>query len=78
MTKPRMSIGLFLSLIVVAAAAIWLTMPASHAAPTGADLAAGVDCGKHHCNASQICCPSCTGGEPRCSTGPRCPECAPR
>ena len=77
MTKRRMSIGLLLSFLVVAAAAIWLTVPASSAAPAGADVAAGVDCGKHHCNAGQICCPSCTGGEPRCSNT-RCPECAPR
>lgn len=78
MSKRRTSIGLFLSLSVVAAMAIWLTMPASSAATTGLDPSPGVTCGKHHCSPNQICCPSCNGGEPRCSSGPRCPECAPR
>ena len=41
MTKRRMSIGLFLSFLVVATAAIWLTVPAGNAAPAGADVSIG-------------------------------------
>jgi len=41
MTKRRMSIGLFLSFLAVATAAIWLTVPAGNAAPAGADVSIG-------------------------------------
>ena len=77
MSKRRMVIGLFLVVLAVAAA-MWLKTPATHAATNGPEPAAGLICGKHHCSTNQICCPSCTTGELRCSTGPRCPECAPR
>ena len=64
-------------LIVAAAAAAWMAVPASHA-PAPAAQTEGVTCGTHQCSANKICCPSCATGEPRCTTGPRCPECAPR
>ena len=76
MSKRWMSIGMFFVLIAVAA--IWMRMPATHAATPGAEPAAGITCGSHHCAPGKICCPNCATGEPQCSNGPRCPECAPR
>jgi hypothetical protein len=64
-------------LIVAAAAAAWMAVPASHA-PANAMQTEGITCGTHHCGPNSICCPSCTTGELRCTNGPRCHECAPQ
>jgi hypothetical protein len=59
-----------------AAAGSWSYSLSSHRSSPIA--APEVTCGTKHCGPNSICCPSCTTGELRCSSGPRCPECAPR
>jgi hypothetical protein len=73
-----MSKGWAVAVLFVAGAAAgsWSYSISSHRAP--ASPAPEVTCGTKHCNQNAICCPSCATGELRCSSGPRCPECAPR
>ena len=65
-------------MVVAAAAAAWMVVPTSHNGPPSPIHAEGTTCGTHHCSPNAICCPSCATGQLRCSSGPRCPECAPR
>jgi len=74
MSKTWLAVGF---LIVAGAAAAWMALPSSHKDP-GTIQTESITCGKHHCSSNSICCPNCATGELRCSTGPRCPECAPR
>jgi len=75
MLKVWGAVGL---MIVAATAAAWMSAPISHNAPASPVQAENITCGTHHCSQNSICCPNCATGELRCSSGPRCPECAPR
>jgi hypothetical protein len=64
--------------LIVAAAALSWTVPASHTSSTPSTQPiqeSGAICGTHHCAPGASCCLSCTG-ELRCYGGTRCPECA--
>ena len=65
-------------LLIAATVGSYAYLHAAHEKPAAPIATDSITCGKHHCSNNSICCPSCATGELRCSSGPRCPECAPR